>query len=423
MNAPAAFPQIRPRTPMARFAIRDLRGGLGGLRIFLLCIALGVAAIVGVESLARALDDGLGREGRVILGGDASFSLIHRRLSAPEQQFLESYGSLSTVATMRAMARAESDDAALVELKAVEPSWPRIGAAVLAPSMPLGETLSEKDGAFGVAAEEALLARLNLKLGDVIRIGEAKFAIRTILTSEPDRLATGVGLGPRVLISQAALDATGLVQPGSLVRWTTRVIMGGAGGAPDEAAVRALLGQANKAFPQAGWEARSRLNVSPDFSRDLDRFAEFLTLAGLLSLVVGGVGVANAAQGFVERKRATLAILKAIGATGASVVALALLEFSIVALIGALAGAALGAAIPFAVDWLFGSLLPVPLAPSIEPSVIALGLAFGLLTALAFSIAPLGRAHDLPVTTLIRDLAEERQGWPRKRYLAGAALV
>ena len=163
--------------------------------------------------------------------------------------------------------------------------------------------------------------------------------------------------------------------------------------------------------------------MSPDFSRDLDRFAEFLTLAGLLSLVVGGVGVANAAHGFVERKRATLAILKAIGATGSNVVAVALLEFSIVALIGALAGAALGAAIPFAVDWLFGSLIPIPLAPSIEPSVIALGVSFGLLTALAFSIAPLGRAHDLPVTTLIRDLPEERQGWPRKRYLAGAALA
>jgi putative ABC transport system permease protein len=235
MNAPAAFPQVSARLPIARFAIRDLRGGLGGLRILLLCIALGVAAIVGVESLARALDDGLGREGRVILGGDASFSLIHRRLSTAEQQFLERYGSLSTVATMRAMARAESDDAALVELKAVEPSWPRIGAAVLAPSMPLGDALSEKDGAFGAVVEDALLARLNLKLGDVVRIGEAKFAIRTALMSEPDRLATGVGLGPRVLISQAALDATGLVQPGSLVRWTTRGSSsagGGQGGLP-----------------------------------------------------------------------------------------------------------------------------------------------------------------------------------------------
>ncbi len=423
MNAPTAFPETRGRAPMVRFAVRDLRGGLAGLRIFLFCIALGVMAIVGVESLAGALNDGLGREGRVILGGDASFSLIHRRLSPDEQRFLEGYGSLSTIATMRGMARAQNDDAALVEIKAVEPSWPRIGAAVFAPSMPLDQALSEKDGAFGAAVEEALLARLNLKLGDVIRIGEAKFALRTVLISEPDRLATGIGLGPRVLISQAALDATGLVQPGSLVRWTTRVVMGRAGGAPDEAAVQALMDNAKNAFPQAGWDARTRLSVSPEFSQDLDRFAEYLALAGLLSLVVGGVGVANAAQGFVERKRATLAILKAIGATGTSVVALALIEFAIVALIGALAGAALGAAIPFAVDRLFGSLLPIPIAPSIEPSVIALGVAFGLLTAFAFSIVPLGQAHDVPVTTLIRDLAEERQGWPRKRYLAGAALA
>ncbi|HEY1862250.1 MAG TPA: FtsX-like permease family protein [Roseiarcus sp.] len=424
MNVPATGLIPRPsRAPTLRFALRDLRGGLAALWIFLLCIALGVAAIVGVESLARALNDGLGREGRVILGGDASFSLIHRRLSADEQRFLEAHGSLSTIATARGMARAASDDAALIEIKAVEASWPTIGSAVFAPSMSIEEALGERDGVFGAAVEEALLARLNLKLGDVIRIGEANFAIRTLLVSEPDRLATGVGLGPRVLMSQAALDATKLVQPGSLVRWTTRVVMGGPGGAPDNSAVQAFMDQAKKTFPQAGWDARSRLAISPDFSRDLDRFAEFLALAGLLSLVVGGVGVANAAQGFVERKRATLAILKAIGATGSSVVGLALIEFAIVALIGALAGALLGSAIPFAVDWLFGSLLPIPLAPSIAPSVIGLGLIYGLLTALAFSVAPLGRAHDLPVTTLIRDMIEERRGLPRKRYLAGAAFA
>ncbi len=423
MNAPAGLTEARGRLPAVRFALRDLRGGLAGLRIFLLCIALGVAAIVGVEGLAHALNDGLGREGRVILGGDASFSLIHRRLVPDEQRFLERFGSLSTIATTRAMARAASGDAALIEIKAVEPAWPRIGQAVFAPPMSLKDALDERDGMFGAAVEEALLARLNLKLGDVIRIGEASFALRAVLVSEPDRLATGIGLGPRVLISQAALDATKLVQPGSLVRWTTRVVMDGPNGAPDNAAVQALMAEAKRTFPQAGWDARSRLAVSPDFSRDLDRFAEFLTLAGLLSLVVGGVGVANAAQGFVERKRSTLAILKAIGATGSGVVALALIEFMIVALIGALLGVALGSAIPFAVAWLFGSLLPIPLAPSIEPGLIGLGLIYGLLTALAFSIPSLGRAHDLPVTTLIRDLTEERQGWPRMRYLAGAALA
>jgi putative ABC transport system permease protein len=423
MNARATVARPFPGLTMARFAFRDLRGGLAGLRIFCLCIALGVAAIVGVESLAKALNDGLGRQGRVILGGDASFSLIHRRLSPDEEAFLARYGSLSTIVTMRGMVRTESGDAALAEIKAVEPSWPRIGAAGFDPPMAPAAVLADRDGAFGAAAEEALLARLNLKIGDVFRLGQAKFVLRTVLTSEPDRLATGVGLGPRILISQAALDATGLVQPGSLARWTTRVIMEGPGGAPGEAAVQALLASASKAFPEAGWETRSRLNVSPDFTRDLDRFAEFLTLAGLLSLVVGGVGVANAAQGFVERKRASLAILKAIGSTGTSVVILALVEFLVVALAGAIAGAALGSAIPFVVKSLFADVLPIPLAPTVDPGIVALGLTYGLLTALAFSIVPLGRAHDLPVTTLIRDLAEERQAWPRARYVAGAAAA
>ncbi len=423
MNAAAKFPRAARRPPIARFALRDLRGGVKGLRILLLCIALGVAAIVGVGSLARALDNGLGRQGRVILGGDASFSLIHRRLAPDERAFLEGYGELSTIATMRAMARTESGDAALVEVKAVETSWPRLGEAVFAPPMSPARALAQKDGIFGAAVEQALLARLNLKLGDVVRLGKARFLLRAVVTSEPDRLATGVGLGPRMLISQAGLEATGLVQPGSLVRWTTRVVMGGKGGAPDEAAVKALLKKAKQTLPQAGWEARSRLAVSPELSRDLDRFAEFLTLASLLSLIVGGVGVANAAVSFVERKRTTLAILKAIGATGTSVVMLALVEFLIVAAIGAVAGAALGAAIPFAVDWLFGALSPIPLAPSVDPDVILLGLVYGLLTALAFSIPPLSRAHDLPVATLIRDLAEERRGWPRKRYLAASGLA
>jgi putative ABC transport system permease protein len=423
MTGPASFTTARGRPPLMRFALRDLRAGAAGLRIFLVCIALGVTAIVGVESLAQALNDGLGRQGRTILGGDASFSLIHQRLSPEERAFLERYGALSTIATMRAMARVESGDAALVEVKAVEPSWPSIGAAAFEPPLPVEAVLAEADGAFGAAAEESLLARLGLKVGDVFRLGDAKFVLRAVTRSEPDRLAVGVGLGPRVVISQSGLDATRLVQPGSLVRWTTRVVMRGASGAPGEAAVKSLVDDAKHEFPQAGWETRTRLNVSPDFSRDLDRFAEFLALAGLLSLVVGGVGVANAAQGFVERKRATLAILKAIGATGSGVVWLAVIEFLIIAAIGALAGAALGSAIPFAVNALFSDVLPIPLQPSIEPRIILLGLAYGLLTALAFSISPLGRAHDLPVTTLIRDLAEERQGWPRRRYLVVAALA
>ena len=398
-----------------RFAARDLRGGLGGLRVFIACIALGVAAIVGVNSLSRSLGEGLTREGRVILGGDASFSLIHRELSDAERAFLGARGTLSTVATMRGMARAGDGEAALVEVKAVEPGWPQLGQATLAPAMDVEAALAPKDGVYGVAAEAALLDRLGLRIGDALKLGEATLAIRAVLVAEPDRLGGGIGLGPRLLLARQALDATGLVQPGSLVRWTTRVLMPGP---PAQADVLVLLDAAKANFPEAGWETRERSAISPDFTRSLERFTEFLSLVGLASLIVGGVGVANAAQGFVERKRETLAILKTIGASGGEVFALAMAEFLAVALIGVAIGLGIGAAAPFAVDRLFGDLLPFPLAPAIFAREIALGAFYGLMTALAFSTPSLGRAHDLKVTELFRSLIERRGSWPRWRYVA-----
>ena len=108
----------------------------------------------------------------MILGGDASFSLIHGRLSADEQRFLESHGWLRRSRRCAAWRERRAATPALVEIKAVEPSWPRIRVAGFAPSISLDEALSEKDGVFGAAVEEALLARLNLKLGDVIRISD-----------------------------------------------------------------------------------------------------------------------------------------------------------------------------------------------------------------------------------------------------------
>ena len=201
------------------------------------------------------------------------------------------------------------------------------------------QALAPDGDAFGAAVEPALMDRLGLAVGDRFDIGAAHFVVRARIVAEPDRLATGIGFGPRVLMSEAALNASGLIQPGALIRWTTRVRLGAANAPPPDAAtVDAFVGSAKAAFPQAGWEARSRANVSPDFARDLDRFGEFLTLVGLMSLVVGGVGVANAAQSFVERKLATLAILKALGASGGAAVALALAEFLAVTLIGIAAG-------------------------------------------------------------------------------------
>ncbi len=418
---PSPPPRWSARLVIARLAWRDLRGGLAGLRLVLVCIALGVAAIVSVNSLARALEDGMARDGRTILGGDASFSLMQRELAPEERAFLARRGELSTIAAVRAMARNGAGDATLVEVKAVDAAWPRLGRAVFEPAMATEAALARHGDLYGAAVEEALLDRLGLKVGDSFALGAARLEARAKLVSEPDRLATGIGLGPRVLISQEALGAADLIQPGSLVRWTTRVLLGAGGAPPSEAAVAAFVDQAKAAFPRAGWEARTRSAVSPDFSRDLDRFGEYLALVGLISLVVGGVGVANAAQSFVERKRATLAILKALGASGGAVVALALIEFLAAALIGVGAGAAIGAATPFAVAALFSAVLPLPLAPAIYPGELALGALYGLMTAFVFAVAPLGRAHDIPVSQLFRTLVESRAARPRLRYLGEGA--
>ena len=408
---------------LARLSARDLRGGFQGLRIFLACIAIGVAAIVGVNSLARSLQDGLAREGRRLAGGDASFSVIHRQLSVEERAWLSARGRLDDVVNLRAMARNAAGDATLADVKAVSPDWPPLGVPVFAPPEAPAAALAETDGAYGAEVDDMLLDRLSLKVGDTFQVGGLKLVIRGRVVTEPDALASGIGFGSRVLISQAALAASGLVQPGSLVRWTTRLTMNPGGPPPSELQVKKTIEAAKAAFPEAGWEVRSRSNASPEFSRNIDRFGEFLALVGLISLVVGGVGVGNAARGFLERKRASLAILKALGASGAEIVAVAAMEFLVVAAVGVAIGLGLGAAVPYLVAGLAAAALPYPIQAGVYPSQLALGALYGFLTALAFSILPLGRAHDLPATALFRDLVDADAPRTRLRYAVFAALA
>ena len=156
-------------------------------------------------------------------------------------------------------------------------------------------------------------------------------------------------------------------------------------------------------FPQAGWEIRSRSNASPRLERSVERFTQFLTIVGLTALLVGGVGVGNAVKSHLDRRRDVIATMKALGATGRRVFAVYLTQVLLLALVGGVIGMALGAALPFAVSWIFGQLIPLPIVPSLHPGDLALALVYGLLTALAFALWPLGRAHDVPVGALFRD--------------------
>ena len=221
-------------------------------------------------------------------------------------------------------------------------------------------------------------------------------------------------------MSEAGLRATELVQPGSLVRWTYRVTLP-PGQDGDEAVARATAA-VKTGLPDAGFELRTRGNADPRFTRNIERFTQFLTLVGLTALMVGGVGVANAVAAFVDRKRASIGILKSLGATGGRVVAIYLVQVMAIAGIGIAIGMAVGAAIPFAVAGAFGAVLPIPIEPVVSPRDLMLALAYGGLTALAFSLLPLSRAHGIPVSGLFRDRVAPDPRRPPLRYLAAAAF-
>jgi putative ABC transport system permease protein len=416
-----AFVRIRGSGRFAaalRFALREIRGGVRGFGVFLACLALGVAAIASVGSFARALSDGLAREGGTILGGDVAFALANRQASVEERAFLASRGTVSEVAGMRAMARSPSATA-LVELKAVDARYPLVGSIVLDPPTPIAAALARRGDAFGAVAEPALLVRLGIAPGARIQIGEATLEIAATVTTEPDRIAAGIGFGPRILVSHEALLASGLLQPGSLVRWSYRVKLDDG----RDAALEAFLAEAVARHAEAGWEIRTRTGASPQLERNVRRFAEFLTLVGLTALLVGGVGVANAVKHYLDRKRDAIAVFKALGATGGTVFSIYLAEIGLIALVGIALGLVVGTILPFLISRLFGALIPLPLAPGVHLDVLVVALTFGLLVALAFAVWPLGRAHDVPVSALFRDAVDPGRRLPRQRYLVFAAIV
>lgn len=397
------------------YARRELRAGLRGFLVLMACLALGVFAIAGVGSVSRALTEGLARQGQAINGGDLTVSSIGAPLDAGQQAFLAGLGRTSRVAALRAMLRTSDGRSTLVELKAVDAAYPLSGQATLASGRPIQHGIAGS-GTMAVA-EPALLAQLDLKPGATALIGTGQITVSDQLLDEPDRLAGGIGFGPRLLVSLDTLQATGLVQPGSLIRWSTRILL------PSDVQPAAAAARVRAAYPDAGWEILTRDDAAPELRRGIERFTGFLTLVGLTALVVGGVGIANAITAFLETKRDTIAALKALGAPGGTVFAIYLAQAMLLGLIGIVLGLLLGALLPFALVAAFGSLLPLPVEPALFPRELLVALAEGILAALAFTLWPLGRTHDIAVSALFRDVVEPVRRWPRLPYVAATALA
>ena len=401
-----------------RLARREMRSGLHGFRIFLACIILGVGAIAVIGSLSAALERGIDNEGQRLLGGDIEFALVHREMGDAELAFLETRGTVSTVATARSMALS-GDSVLLVEVKAVDELYPLYGTFDLEGGGALPDALGPRAGRFGVAVEPLILSRFGIEPGDTIQVGEATLEVRAEISGEPDRAADGFILGPRVLMSREALAATGIVRPGSLITWRYRVELPPGAGPRD---VKAVRDAATAAFPDAGWNIRTRDRATPGIDRFLDRLTFLLTLVGLTALIVGGLGIANATGAFLERKRGTIAILKCLGASSALVFRVYLIEVLAVASLGIAVALALAAAAPFLVEGLVRDLLPVPIAAGFDARPLAVALAFGYLVTLAFALWPLACARKVAPTALFRMAATSDRPAPEPRFLAVIVL-
>jgi putative ABC transport system permease protein len=399
-----------------RLARRELRGGIRGFRIFLACLMLGVATIAGVGSIAASVRAGISADARSVLGGDLELRLLYAPATPAQRDFLAARGALSETRELRAMARPAAPDAqagakarpVLVELKAVDAAYPLYGAAILQPAGPLGAALAQRDGLWGAVADPALLQRLGLAVGDRIRVGSLDYRVTAALAREPDR-GTGIfNLGPRLMVAQDSLAGTGLIQPGSLVTYQYRLRL------PPGGSAEPVADALKQAFPETPWRIRTLEDAAPGTKRFIDRTAMFLTLVGLSTLLVGGVGVANAVRAYLAGRGATIATLKCLGAPAALVRRTYLLLIMGLAAGGVLAGLLLGALAPVALAGFLDAALPVRLRLALYPGPLALAAGFGLLTALAFSLPALRRAGAIAPVRLFRgpvDPAAERADW------------
>ena len=407
--------------PLAvKFARRELRGGLRGFRIFLACLALGVAAIAAVGSIRASIEAGLAQEGAALLGGDAQMAFTYRFASNTERAWMQDASvRLSEIVDFRSMAVVDRDGQAergLTQVKAVDDAYPLIGTPRLDPDMSLPDALAGADGLPGAVMERALIDRLGLSTGDTFRLGTQDFVLMAMLAHEPDGAADGFGLGPRTLVATRALDGSGLLAPGSLFSTKYRLDL------PDGTDLATTADSARAQFEQTGMRWTDARNGAPGVALFVQRLGAFLILVGLSGLAVGGVGVSAAVRAYLADKTSVIATLRTLGADRATIFQTYFLQIGLLSLLGIAIGLALGGLVPVLLAPLITGRLPVPAVFTIYPAPLIEAGIYGLLTALIFTLWPLARTEEVRAATLFRDALSTTRLLPPLRYLLVIAL-
>src|ERR1035441_572207 len=400
-----AKPKLSWRAAM-RIAWREMRASRAKFLFVVLSVAIGVGSLTGVRGFSTSFRHMLLGQARTLMAGDLTARVF--ALPTAEQEAalrgLEARGVRRTwiTETVTMASSASLDNPLLISVKAVDPAaYPYYGVVKLNPARPLREALDEGT----VVVSDDLLVRLNVRTGDMLRIGGQDFRIAGVVVSEPDRMTGSLNVGPRVMITRAGLDRTGLITAGS--RAAERYLFAlPAQGGPDVAQARAVLKQA---FPEA--VIADYRETHPIITRGLDRSTTFLSLIGLIALVIGAMGVASAMHGHLQQKLDSIAVMKCMGARSAQVIRIYTAQTLMLGLGGGAIGVAFGVGVAAAFPGLIAKYFAVDVAAywSLWPAVQ--GIAVACLVTLLFTLPPLLGIRDIrPALIFRRDVETEGGG-------------
>jgi putative ABC transport system permease protein len=408
---------------IVNLAYREMRASWHRLLFFFICIAIGVGSIVSLRSLVQNIKASVGRESRSLLTADVQISsnnpwnaeakaVFERYYRSPD---VEGHTEALETATMLRSAADRAATPKMVELKAVRPEFPFYGEMILRDSLPYSHYLLKGRGAL---VKENLLTILNLKVGDQVKIGALDFTIRGVIEREPGNTMNAFSLGPRVMIDYDDAVAAGLTTFGSRARF--RVLF-----KTREGGMETLLaGLRNDLRSQQNVNVRSFRFSQDRLSESLTRVEDYLSLIGLVILVLGGIGISSVTRVFIQQKMKTIAILKCLGGKNARVLGAYLIQVLALGLMGSLLGLLLARLVAaFAPKYLAKS-IPFNVEFGLTWQASLQGLGVGLMIALLFSLVPLLEIRRIKPVLVLRSLTTS--GRPRfdwVRIIAGVLVV
>jgi putative ABC transport system permease protein len=404
----------------AKIAWRELQASRGKFLFVILSVAIGVAALTGVRGFSDSFQKTLLGEARTIMAADLSARMFRQPTAEEEKQLdgLAEQGMQRTeVSETISMVSAPGDPVPLlVSLKAVDPNkYPFYGAVILQPAGDLRQVLTDDT----VVVAEDLLIRLHLEPGASLKIGNATFRIAAILVREPDRMSSGMGLGPRVMMTQGGLAKSGLVQQGSRsgVRFLFKL-------KSERVAIAGARSHLEQVLPDA--QVTDFRESNPALTDGLKRSTGLLSLICLVAMVLGAIGVAMAMRAHLAQRIDVLAIMKSIGARSSDILRIYVFQTVLLGLLGGLIGVLFGLGVEWVFPTLLGKFIPLQAQLSVPWKSALAGLATGILTTVLFCLPPLLQIRSVRPNLVLRRMVEEpsvQRSWRTRLWESKAQWI